>query len=188
MRKPTPINIARLAPFALAGILVTACGSTAATAGGGGGAPQSSSGSSGSSRNSSSTTSVNDGIGHAVNVCSLIPASAAASASGEPLTVATEDNTPSYKIYSCDYTSADGTTGFDIDVLALDAVAGYAADIQTHQAAGAPVTPINGLGDKAFSVSDGVEALFGNVSIHVANLVGQTAACETLIRDLQPKL
>lgn len=188
MRTPTPISIARLAPFAVAGILVTACGSTAATAAGGSGAPQSTPGSSSSSGSSSSTTSVDDGIGHAVNVCSLIPAATAASASGEPITVATEGDTPSYKIYSCNYTSADGTTGFDISVLALDAAAGYEGDIQTHQAVGAPVTPISGLGDKAFSVSDGVEALFGNVSIHVANLVGQTAACETLIRDLQPKL
>ncbi len=185
MRTATPIQIARLVPFAVAGVLMTACGSTSTTAastGGSGGGSQTASG------GSSSTTSVNDGIGHPVNVCSLVPASTAASVSGEPITVATEDDTLSYKIYSCDYTSADGTTGFVLNVLALDAAAGYQADIDTHKTVGSPVTPISGLGDKAFSVSDGAEALFGNVEIQVSNLVGNTAACETLIKDLQPKL
>jgi hypothetical protein len=121
-------------------------------------------------------------------VCSLIPAATAASVSGEPITVAQEQDTVSYKIYSCNYTSADGTTGFVINVLALDAAAGYQGEIQTDQTIGTPVTTISGLGDKAFASSDGVEALFGNVSIKVANLVGKTDACETLIRDLQPKL
>jgi hypothetical protein len=184
VKTPTPIQIARLVPFAVAGILMTACGSTSATTAstGGGGGSQPASGGSGPAG------SVNDGIGHAVNVCSLIPASTAASVSGEPITVATEDDTLSYKIYSCNYTSADGTMGFVLNVLALDAAAGFQADIDTHKTVGSPVTPISGLGDKAFSVSDGVEALFGNVEIEVSNLVGNTAACETLIKDLQPKL
>jgi hypothetical protein len=186
VRTPTPIQIARLAPFAVAGILMTACGPTSTTgavAGGGGG-----SGSQPASGGSGSTTSVTDGIGHPVNVCSLVPASTAASVSGEPITVAQEQDTLSYKIYSCNYTSADGTMGFVLNVLALDAAAGFQADIDTHKTVGSPVTPISGLGDKAFSVSDGVEALFGNVEIDVSNLVGNTPACETLIKDLQPKL
>jgi hypothetical protein len=184
VRTPTPIQIARLVPFAVAGILMTACGSTGTTAAstGGGGGSQPASGGSGS------TTSVNDGIGHPVNVCSLIPASTAASVSGEAITVAQEQDTLSYKIYSCNYTTADGTNGFVLNVLAMDAAAGYQADIDTHKTVGSPVTPISGLGDKAFSVSDGAEALFGNVEIQVSNLVGNTAAAETLIRDLQPKL
>jgi hypothetical protein len=181
MRTPTPVQIARVMPFAVVAILATACGSTAATTGGGGGSQP-------ASGNSGSTTSINDGIGHPVNVCSLIPASTAASVSGEPITVATEDDTLSYKIYSCNYTSADGTSGFVVDVLALDAAAGFQGDIDAAKAVGAPVTPISGLGDKAFANGGGVEALFGNVEIHVANLTGQTAACETLIRDIQPKL
>jgi hypothetical protein len=182
VRTPAPVRIACLTPFAAVAILVSACGSSSTATGGGGGGSQPASG------NSGSTTSINDGIGHPVNVCALIPASTAASVSGEPITVANEDDTLSYKIYSCDYTSADGTMGFDIDVLALDAVAGFQGDIDGAKAVGVPVTPISGLGDKAFANGGGVEALFGNVEIHVANLSGQTAACETLIRDLQPKL
>jgi hypothetical protein len=185
----TPLSLAGLVPVALAGMLLAACGSTSAPSsggGGGGGGSQPTSGNSGST--SGSSTSVNDGIGHAVNVCSLLPATTAASVSGEPVTVANEQDTLSYKIYTCNYTTADGTNGFDINVLALDAAAGYAADIQTHQTTGSPVTPVSGLGDKAFSTSDGVEALFGNYSIDVSNLTGNSTACETLIRDLQQKI
>lgn len=188
MNTQTSRSLAALVPVALAGILLAACGSTSTPAGGGGGggATQPASGNSGST--SGSATSVNDGIGHPVNVCSLLPTATAASVSGEPITVANEQDTLSYKIYSCDYTSADGTNGFDLNVLALDAAAGYEGDVQAHQTTGSPVTPVSGLGDKAFATSDGVEALFGNYSIDVSNLTGKTDACETLIRDLQQKI
>lgn len=129
--------------------------------------------------------SVNDGLGHPVNICTLLPVATVASVTGEPLTVATEGDTLSYKIYSCDYTSADGTVGLTVDVLALDASAGYDADIQAHDTGWAK--PISGLGDKAFSHANGAEALFGNVSISVSDLKSASAA-ETLIRTLQPKL
>ena len=129
-----------------------------------------------------------DGIGHPVNVCSLIPAATAASVSGEPITVAQEQDTPSYKIWTCNYTSADGTSGFVINVLAMDALAGFDGDVQTDSSLGiSSYKVITGLGDKAFSSIQGVEALFGNVEITVANLES-TSASETLIRDLQPKL
>ena len=179
-----PANLVYLMSAAVATALLAGCGSsTGTTASSSGGGSQSSS--AGSS--SSSGTSVNDGIGHAVNVCSLIPAGTAASASGEAITVAKEQDTPSYKIWSCNYTNADGTNGFNIDVLADDAAAGYAADIQAAQTVGATVTQISGLGDKAFSGIHQVEALFGNYSISVANLASD-AACESLIKDLQPKI
>lgn len=181
----TSLSLAGFAPVALAGLLVTACGSSTTTPGGGGGGSQPASGGSGGS---GTTTSVNDGIGHPVNVCSLLPATTAASVSGEPITKGTEEDTPSYKIYTCNYTSADGTTGFVVNVLALDAAAGYAGDVQTYQTVGTAMTPISGLGDKAFSTSAGeVDALFGNVKIDVVNL-SNAAAGETLVRDLQPKL
>lgn len=183
MRTRTSLSLAGLAPAVLVGMLVTACGSSTTTPGGGGGGGGSQPASGGSGG-----TSVNDGIGHPVNVCSLLPATTAASVSGEPITVATEQDTPSYKIYTCNYTSADGTTGFVVNVLALDAIAGYEGDMQTYQTVGTAMTPISGLGDKAFSTTGGhVEALFGNVKIDVANL-SDAAAGETLIRDLQPKL
>jgi hypothetical protein len=181
------IRFAGLLPLTLTGILVTACGSTNTTTVGSGGGSQPTSGASGSGSNSG--TGVLDGIGHPVNICSLLPVASVASVSGEPVTIATEDDTTSYKIYSCDYTSASGTSGLTVNVLAMDAAAGFQADVDANKAVGGadPYTPISGLGDKAFSAISGVEALFGNVSITVSNLASN-AASETLIRDLQPKL
>jgi hypothetical protein len=188
------IRFAGLLSLALAGTLVTACGSSSATTLGSSGASQPASGGSGSSGSggsgssgssgSNSGGSVEDGIGHPVNICSLLPVATVASVTGEPLTVAQEQDTVSYKIYACNYTSADGTSGCTVSVLALDAVAGYGGSVD---AAGSGGKPISGLGDKAFTSILGVEALFGNVSITVSDLQSDDAAV-TLIKDLQPKL
>lgn len=184
MNTRTSIRLAGLLPLALTGILVTACGSTSTSTLGSGGGSQPASGGSGSG----SSGSVLDGIGHPVNVCSLLPVATVASVSGEPLTVAQEQDTVSYKIYTCNYSSADGTSGVIVNVLAMDAVAGFQGDIDANKSVSAAgYTSISGLGDKAFSSISGVEALFGNVSINVANLQS-TSASETLIKDLQPKL
>jgi glucose/arabinose dehydrogenase len=125
-----------------------------------------------------------DGLGHPVSVCALMPAATVARITSEPITVAKEADTLSYKIYSCDYDNAAGTVGLSISVLAKDAVAGYSAAVQ---AAGSGGHPVSGLGDKAFSSILGLEALYGNVSITVANLPSDTAGA-ALIRMLQPKL
>lgn len=130
--------------------------------------------------------SVSDGLGHPVNVCTLLPAATVASITGEPITQAVEDDTMAYKIYACDYTSAAGTSGLTVSVLALDAAAGYDGDLQANQQVKG-AKQISGLGDKAFSGPLGVVALFGNVSISVTGLQSDDAA-ETLIRTLQPKL
>jgi hypothetical protein len=188
----TPVHLVGFVSAAIAATLLAGCGSsTTPPASSGGGGSQTSSGGSGSggsgSSGSSSGTSVNDGIGHPVNVCSLLPAATAASVSGEPITVAQEQDTASYKIWTCNYTSADGTSGFVINVLADEAAVGYAADVQAAQTVGSKLTQISGLGDKAFSGPLGVEALFGNYSITVANLNSDTASA-TLIRDLQTKI
>ncbi len=130
--------------------------------------------------------SVNDGLGHTVNVCTLLPVATVASITGEPLTVATEQDTLSTKTYVCDYTSSDGTFAVLITVAGMAAAIGYDADLSsTSQVTSAK--QISGLGDKAFSGPLGLEALFGNVSITVSNLQSDAAA-ETLIRTLQPKL
>jgi hypothetical protein len=130
--------------------------------------------------------SVNDGLGHPVNICTLLPVATVASITGEPLTVATEQDTLSYKTYVCNYTSADGMSGVVVTVLAMDAAVGYDATLSaTNQVVAAK--QISGLGDKAFSGPLGQEALFGNVSISVTNAASDAVA-ETLIRTLQPKL
>ena len=130
--------------------------------------------------------SVNDGLGHTVNVCTLLPVATVASITGEPLTVATEQDTLPTKTYVCDYTSSDGTFGVLITVAAMAAAIGYDLDLAgTNQVTTAK--QISGLGDKAFSGPLGLEALFGNVSISVT-YASSDAVAETLIRTLQPKL
>ena len=128
--------------------------------------------------------SVDDGIGHPVNVCTLLPVATVASITGEPLTVATEADMLAVKQYVCNYTSADGTSELTVMVEAMDAALGYDAGVQ---AAGTSDKQISGLGDKANSSLLGLDALFGNVRITVTNLQSDAAA-ETLIRTLQPKL
>jgi hypothetical protein len=131
--------------------------------------------------------SVDDGLGHPVNVCALLPVASVASVSGQPLSVAKEDDTLlSSKIYSCNYTNAAGTSGLSVTVEAMVAASVYDSDLSaTNQVVAA--TQISGLGDKAFSGPLGQEALFGNVLIKVSGLPSDAAA-ETLIRTLQPKL
>jgi hypothetical protein len=129
-------------------------------------------------------TSEADGLGHPVNVCQLMPVTTVAKVTGEPITVAKEDDTLQYKTYVCDYTSSDGTSGLSISVLADDASPGYDGSVQ---AAGSGGHPVKGLGDKAFSSVLGLQALYGNVSITVSNLPSDEASA-TLIRTLQPKL
>jgi len=180
----TAFSVAGLALVVGAAGLLSACstGPSAGTGAANGG--QSSSG--GSQQASSGGGSVADGLGHPVNVCSLLPAATAASLSGEPITQTEEQDTPSYKLYTCEYTNSNPPNEFTISVLADDAAAGYDGEVQ---AAGgiATVKPITGLGDKAFSDFTELEALFGNVSISVSKLQSDSAA-ESLIRALQPKL
>ena len=174
MSMRSPLRLAALIPIAAGAALLAGCGGAATSSGG----SQPGAGSGGSS-----SGSINDGIGHAVNVCSIMPAATAATVSGLAITVAQEQDTPSYKLWVCNYTTADGTNGFTISVLALDAAPGYAADLQADGSA----KPVSGLGDKAFAGTSGVEALFGNYSINVSNLESASAS-ETLIRDVQSKI
>ncbi|HEY1486351.1 MAG TPA: hypothetical protein VGF84_09610 [Micromonosporaceae bacterium] len=129
-------------------------------------------------------TGVSDGLGHPVKICDLLPAATVAQITKEPITVAKEQDTVSYKIYACDYTSADGTSGLTVSVLAMDAAAGYNAALQAN---GSGAKPISGLGDKAFTAITGLQALYGNVSITVSNLQSDADA-EQIIKTLQPKL
>jgi hypothetical protein len=179
----------RAAPWAavcVATLTLTACGGSsssaksapaATTSGAGTSAPSKSSAASGSSGSGSATG--------AVNVCALLPASTVAKITAEPITIAMEDVTlDASKIYTCNYTSADGTSGLVITVKKQNAEIGYDADLQAN---GSGAHQVTGLGDKAFTGVTGLEAMFGSVAIQVSNLQSDSAA-ETLIRTIQPKL
>ena len=128
--------------------------------------------------------SVDDGLGHPVNVCAVLPVATVASVTGGPFSVAKEADLLAYKQYVCNYTSADGTSELTVMVEAMDAALGYDGGVK---AAGTSDKQISGLGDKANSSIAGLDALFGNVRITVSNLQSDANA-ETLIRTLQPKL
>lgn len=189
----TSFRVTGLALVAIAAGLLSACstgpsaGTGAANSGqsnSGGSQPASSGG--GAQQASSGGGSVADGLGHPVNLCSLLPPATVASITGEPITQAQEQDTPGVKDYLCNYTSTDGATGLTVNVLAQDAAIGFAANKQAAETV-VKGHDISGLGDKAYSNVSGLQALFGNVMITVSNLQSDSAA-EALIRALQPKL
>lgn len=176
------LSLAACGTSPAAGSSPTTPGASAATSSAPGSSPTRTAASTGSTSGQGGTES--DRLARPVNVCSVLPAAAVASVTGEAIAVAKGNDTLEYKIYDGDYMSSGGTSGLRDSVLAEDAAPGYQAALQ---AGGAGATQISGLGDKAFSAITGVQALFGNVDITVSNLQSDQAA-ETLIRSLQPKL
>ncbi len=176
----------RLAPTLVLGALVltaalAGCKSSATPASSTGGTTKSTTTTNAGSAAGGTTA---DGLGHPVNVCSLLPVATVATLSGENLTVANENDTVGFKLYACNYANDTGTEAVMVSVLAMDAVPGYNANVAAR---GSSAKPVAGLGDKAYSTGNGVEALFGNVSIDVTNLQSTDAAVQ-IIKTLQPKL
>jgi hypothetical protein len=124
------------------------------------------------------------GAGQPVKVCDVLPVATVASIDGQSLTQGTEQDTPALQSYGCYYGGAD-LDGVTVTV-AYGAASTFDTLLQVMQA-GSNAKVINGLGDKAFSTSIGVYALFGDVQIEVSGLQSDDAAA-TLIKTLQPKL
>ena len=125
------------------------------------------------------------GAGQPIKVCDLLPVATVASIDGQSLTEATEqDVDPALQEYGCYY------GGANLDGVTVTVAYGAASSFDTLQQvmqANSNAKVINGLGDKAFSTSIGVYALFGDVQIEVSGLQSDDAAA-TLIKTLQPKL
>jgi len=104
------------------------------------------------------------------------------------LTVSRENDDASYKTYNCGYFTAEGGSGLTVSVSTLGGATGYTNALKND---GSSATPINGLGDRAYSTTSGsishIRALFGQVEIDVAGDVSVPQS-ETLVRTLQPKL
>jgi hypothetical protein len=128
-------------------------------------------------------SSAADGLGHPVDVCSLLPVATVAQLSGEPITVAKEDDLTNAKAYTCAYTDAIGTSNVAVTVLAMNAAASYNAGVAAN---GSGAKQISGVGDKAYSAITGVCALFGDVMISVTGLNSDDDAVK-IIQTLQPK-
>ena len=105
MTMRSPFRLAALMPIAAGAALLAGCGG-AADLGRRDRSQVAVPGARAAARPRSTTAS-----GIAVNVCSIMPAATAAAVSGLAITVAQEQDTPSYKLWVCNYTTADGTNG-----------------------------------------------------------------------------
>ena len=124
-----------------------------------------------------------------VRVCTTIPTSKAASLSGIALTTSREQDDAAGGAYTCDYFPASGVGGISVTVMTEGGATAYQNFVKNDQVSQAVehVTPLTGLGDKAFSARDGVHALFGDRLISVAGLTTVPPA-EAIARTMQADL
>jgi hypothetical protein len=189
----------RLALVTVTALMLTACHSSSPTAGSPSTQATPSSGSAnGSDSTTPSTAAASDGTAGsgstsasapAVAVCTVLPASQAASLSGLALASSREQDDAESSAYRCDYFPASGTGGFSVSVTVTRGAEAYANSLQTDTVIGAAehVAPLTGVGDKAFSAQDGVRAVFGDRMIYVAGVATDQTAV-TIIKALQAKL
>jgi hypothetical protein len=176
-----------LAVVAVTALMLTACGSSSATVG----SPttQASAGASARTTGSNSTIPSTAAGVPAVVVCTALPISQVGSLSGVAVTSSREQDFAAGNAYTCDYFPASGTGGLSVTVTTVGGAQAYGNTLQTDTVAGAAenVTPLTGVGDKAFSAHDGVRAVFGDRMIYVAGLASDPPAV-AIIQALQAKL
>lgn len=138
---------------------------------------------------SASTSATTGGNAAPVAVCTSLPTAQVASLSGTALTSSREQDFAANNDYTCAYNTAAGVGGMSVTVAVVGGAAQYASSLSTDTVAGSVehVTPVAGLGDKAFSARDGLRALFGDRLIYVAGLTSAQPA-EAIVRALQAKL
>lgn len=124
-----------------------------------------------------------------VALCTTLPTAQVASLSGTVLTHSREQDFAAQNSYTCDYFTASGVGGMSVTVAVAGGTTTFANTLNSDTIAGPEehVTPLTGLGDKAFSARDGVHALFGDRMIYVAGLTSVPQA-EAIINALQAKL
>ena len=136
-----------------------------------------------------STSSATGGRAGPVAVCATLPASQVASLSGTAVTSSREQDFAANNDYTCAYNTASGVGGLSVTVAVVGGALAYTSSLSTDTVAGSAehVTPVAGIGDKAFSARDGLRALFGDRMIYVAGLTSAPPA-EAIIKALQAKL
>jgi hypothetical protein len=138
---------------------------------------------------SAATSATTGGKAAPVVVCATLPTSQVASLSGKALTSSREQDFAADNNYTCDYNTAAGFGGMSVTVAVVGGAVAYTNSLSADTVAGSAeqVTPLAGLGDKAFSARDGVRALFGDRMIYVAGLTSVPPA-QAIIEALQAKL
>jgi hypothetical protein len=135
-----------------------------------------------------------------VNICQLMPASRISQITGKTFTMSKEDDTPSYKLYSCSYTT-DPTVGgattaeqMDLDILGKGGAIGLQANVDAANQVKSSVTalhPVSGIGDKAYGggIEAHLEVLYGDVLIKISGLTAVTEdQGKQIIGELHSKL
>lgn len=122
-------------------------------------------------------------------VCTTLPTAQVASLSGKSLTHSREQDFAVLNSYACAYYTASGFGGLSVTVKVVGGTTAYENILTNDKIEGSAehVTPLTGLGDKAFAAQDGVHVLFGDQIISVAGLTSVPAA-EAIVRALQAKL
>jgi hypothetical protein len=154
--------------------------------------------SSGSAKSATKTGSGGSGgqVKGAVNVCELMPAATLSQLTGKQFTSAEPDNTPSYKLYSCNYTStvAQGANQLDLDVEGENGAIALSADVDAAKSVNnnlTNLTPVSGIGDKAYGggIQGHLEVLYGDVLIKISGVTDvSTDQGKQIIGQLHSKL
>ncbi len=154
--------------------------------------------SNGSAKSAAKTGSGGSGSGlkSSVNVCELMPAATLSQLTGKQFTSAEPDNTPSYKLYSCNYTStvAQGANQLDVDVEGENGAIALSADVDAAKSANnklTDLTSVSGIGDKAYGggIQGHLEVLYGDVLIKISGVTDvSTDQGKAIISQLHSKL
>ncbi len=195
-RFPISFRLAALAACGGAALSLTACGgsskaNTSATGAQGGGTSSSSSPAAKKSGSSGSSGQLKG----AVNICSLMPPATLSQLTGEQFDKTEQDNTVSYQIYACNYTSSTQVGNqLRIDILGKGGAVGIDADVAAAKQVKSSLTtlhPVSGIGDKAYGggIQAQLEVLYGDTLIKISGGTTITEAQgKQIITQLHAKL
>ncbi len=140
------------------------------------------------SSEATSTTTSGSAAAAPVAVCTTFPTAQVATLSGLALTSNREQDAVDLNSYTCDYFTATGTGGMSITILTTGGATSFENAMSTDTVSPSEnVTPVTGIGDKAFSATDGLRVLFGDRLIYVAGLKTVPPA-EAIVQAVQAKL
>jgi hypothetical protein len=185
-------------------LALVACSSAALSVAGCGGSSKASTSASTQAAGGSSTKAAtkagsggsSGGLKGAVDVCALMPAATLSQITGKQFTMTEPDSTPSYQIYSCDYTSTvpQGANQLDLDILGKGGAVGISADVDAAKQLNnklTQLTPVSGIGDKAYGggIQGRLEVLYGDTLIKISGLTDVTTdQGKQIISQLHSKL
>jgi hypothetical protein len=154
-----------------------------------------------SSKAASKPVSGNGGaLKDSVNICELMPPSQISQITGKMFSKAQQDDTPSLKLFSCNYTTDPSVAGaatpeqLRLDIIGKDGGVALSADVDAAKQAGNKLTnlsAVSGIGDKAYGggIEARLEVLYGDVLITISGLTEvSTDQGKQIISELHAKL